>query len=94
MIIVPAPSSSLLVRLSSSAALAVPVALLSDLVNDLVGDPEVLDRVAPDMDLGKPPELLAVGGRANDLFQVQVHEPVAVDEMSIVRLSYHYECHF
>jgi hypothetical protein len=39
------------------------------------------------MDFRQPPKLLAVRSSANDFLQIQIHEPVAVDEMSVVRLS-------
>ena len=60
----------------TSAALAALAAFLDlfllDHVDDLVRDPEVLDRVAADVALRQLPEAVAVPGGADDLLQVDV----------------------
>ncbi len=83
------PSCAPLSTPAASPTLIVPRELVFlDLVNDLVRDPEVLDGISTEMDFRESPELLSVRGRANDFFQIEVHEPVTGNEMAIVRFSF------
>ena len=77
---------------ASSAAAASTAASLADHVlldhvNDLVGDPEVLDGAASDVALGHPPELVAVPAGADHLPQVDVHPVVAAHQVPVVSLT-------
>jgi len=57
------------------------------LVDDLIGDAQVLDAVAANKTFGHLPELVSILVRARHIPDGNVHEHVATDQLAVIRVS-------